>query len=118
MRTRTIGGARKAGLFALAVLQLFAAAFAPAADAVLEASAASVGVHVESGDATDCPRTHDHVYCQLCRALTLAAASGTAPDRGVSQCTAVVPAPASAESRLGPGLLLPGSLGARAPPLA
>ena len=57
-----------------AVFQIAAAASVPVADAMLEIGAASEPLHVESERATSCGDGHDHVFCQLCRSLTVARA--------------------------------------------
>jgi hypothetical protein len=65
----------------LVAFQIAAAASVPVADALLEMSAASEPLHVESERATSCGDGHDHVFCQLCRTLTVARAARDCADR-------------------------------------
>ena len=108
---------RGAGVVALALLQLFAAALAPTVDAWLDAGSSQT-VHIESDGATSCPSIHDHVYCQLCRVLTLAGATSPVASGVVDRSTVEYTVAAPAADRIRPGCHLPGSPGARAPPLA
>jgi hypothetical protein len=99
----------------LALVQLFAAVSAPLADAALQEGGEAV-VHIESEGGAECGAHHDHLFCQLCRAV----------DRGARQAPSVAPVtPPRATSA--PGLLASavdappapsgaGPVGSRAPP--
>jgi hypothetical protein len=43
----------------------------PVADAMLEIAAGSESVHIEAARDSSCGGGHDHVFCQLCRTLTV-----------------------------------------------
>jgi hypothetical protein len=103
----------------LAAFQIAAAASVPVVDAMLEIGAASEPLHVESERATSCGDGHDHVFCQLCRTLTVA--------RAVRDCVDHVSHPYARtlvpEARLEGGPRLSyldtsGPVGPRPPPLA
>jgi hypothetical protein len=103
----------------LAAFQIAAAAGVPVADAMLEIGAASEPMHVESERATSCGDGHDHVFCQLCRTLTVAKAARDSGDR-VSHAGEPTPVP---ETRVEGGPRLSyldssGPVGPRPPPLA
>jgi hypothetical protein len=103
----------------LAAFQIAAAAGVPVADAMLEIGAASEPMHVESERATSCGDGHDHVFCQLCRTLTVAKAVRDSGDR-VSHDAEPTPVP---ETRVEGGPRLSyldssGPVGPRPPPLA
>jgi hypothetical protein len=103
----------------LAAFQIAAAAGVPVADAMLEIGAASEPMHVESERATSCGDGHDHVFCQLCRTLTVAKAVRDSGDR-VSHAGEPTPVP---ETRVEGGPRLSyldssGPVGPRPPPLA
>lgn len=87
----------------------------PYADARLESEASRRAIHVESEAADACGLGHDHVFCQLCRALQLRAASPADAEEALAVAvvlrTAVDDpgAAPSAEHRFHP-------VGSRAPP--
>jgi len=61
------------GALLLAAFQIVAAASVPVADAMLEVDAMSEPIHIESARDASCGDGHDHVFCQLCRTLTVGA---------------------------------------------
>lgn len=61
------------GLWAVVALtQFVVAAGGPLADAALEEVVEAGVTHVESQAGEQCPSQHDHLFCQLCRTLTVA----------------------------------------------
>jgi hypothetical protein len=103
----------------LAAFQVAAAALVPVADATLEVAAASGPMHIESERATSCGDGHDHVFCQLCRTLSIARAVRDVVDRTShpAQPTLIPEVPPEAFARLS---YLPscGPVGPRPPPLS
>lgn len=69
---------RRGAVLVLALLQLVAAGLVPVADAGLQAYGVEGKVHVEASGSADCSAPHDHLFCQLCRTLLLAAVLGPA----------------------------------------
>ena len=88
---RLLHGALARTAMALAiVLHLGVTSVAPLADARAEAVAAGSTMHVEESSSRDCPPSHDHVACPLCRsmhdgALPFARQSALPPERARSQ---------------------------------
>lgn len=106
------------GTLALLALQLLLALAIPIGDAELEAASFATPTHVEAPTDEACGDRHDHLFCQLCRALGLFATAG-APQQDlglVPLWTGALVAPFSGHLPTGP--LGSGSLGARAPPVA
>ena len=103
----------------LAAFQIAAAGSVPVADAMLEIGAASEPMHVESERATSCGDGHDHVFCQLCRTLTVARAARDVVERTCHppQQTSVPTTPAEGFTRSS-YLHSSGPVGPRPPPLA
>jgi hypothetical protein len=109
---------RRMGAAFLALVQFAVAGFVPVADATLEDVASREPIHVEAPSDGACETHHDHLFCQLCRVLTLSGASAPVP--GVPAA-----APAASVATAWAGAPLPfddagqfGALGSRAPPLA
>jgi hypothetical protein len=67
---------------ALALFHLLVAGLSPWADARLEASEAEVVTHIEAERSRACAAGHDHVFCQVCRTVSLGA--GPAPAQAVT----------------------------------
>lgn len=110
-------GRPRPGLFLFAVLQLLVTAALPAGDAAFEAAASTSGLHVESAAGEPCGHGHDHDFCQTCRALALSGLPGPATVESRLTRSGVYLDPLGPSHRSPSGLLLPGSLGARAPPV-
>jgi hypothetical protein len=113
---RRASGLRPVGALLL-LLQLSAAVALPIADATLRSAAAGAGPHFESVASGDCAPHHDDLFCQLCRAINLAA--DTTVDTGLPRLDAAVlcvPVPDSGRPDVS-GLQLTGPLGPRAPPI-
>lgn len=64
------------GAVGMLLLQLFAVAVLPSADAMLDAERASLPLHIESPHNEDCHTGHDHLSCQVVRSLS-AVSAGT-----------------------------------------
>jgi hypothetical protein len=101
--------------FALAHLLL--ATLGPLADARLEAAERDAVAHVEEQRSEPCTPGHDHLFCQVCRSITLPA--GPAP---AVWCAPGDPPVTTAATRQTPGITPLHSLtrahGPRAPPLS
>lgn len=109
---------RRFGGLLLALLQLTAAGFVPVADAALQGPVPVEVLHVEASHDEACQPPHDHVFCQLCRVMSVAGWSSPPP---AAAPAAADPAPASSpddrESQPRTDRVCRG-LGSRAPPKA
>ncbi|MGI9629248.1 MAG: hypothetical protein ACR2QM_20665 [Longimicrobiales bacterium] len=101
----------------LLALQLGAVGLVPAADGVLELASITQPVHIESGSGSDCPPSHDHFVCQLCRI----AGPKLVPEVASVLRAAIWVSPtsdATPDVFDSAGVTRASPLGARAPPLA
>lgn len=109
---------RRGAVLVLALLQLAAAGLVPVADAGLRDYRVEGKLHVEASGSEDCSPPHDHLFCQLCRTLLLAAVLGPAYPAPLLD----LPSLQTAARRGGDGVLsrtsLHDALGPRAPPFA
>jgi hypothetical protein len=107
---------RRFGALLILLLQLSAAATLPVADGRLRNGPAGAGLHLESPADADCNPGHDHLFCQLCRAISLAAhvAAATVPERLDGRVVPLVRPGGHLDAP--PGFHLSGPLGPRAPP--
>jgi hypothetical protein len=67
----------RAFAFALLTLHLLVAGGGPVVDARLEATEREDVAHVEAERATPCTSGHDHLFCQVCRTISLDGGPGT-----------------------------------------
>jgi len=103
---------------AFATFQVGFSATVPIADALLEAASFALPLHVESAGEDPCAPGHDHLFCQLCRTLTLVVAPPTAGSRYAALPSAALAAPRGVDHDLVSCLDRTGPLGPRAPPSA
>lgn len=112
------GRRRRRGAVLLAVVQLVVAGLVPAADAALERSAVGEPAHVEALADGACGVHHDHLFCQLCRVLSLTGSTTSAPALAADGGP-IRRVPFGADLlRVRDDALRFGALGSRAPPLA
>lgn len=107
---------RRASVLLLAALQLGMSVALPGMDGVLDVERLLEVDHVESGERDACAHRHDHAFCQVVRAVSLAT-----PARGSAESRLARPAPVlhAAPPRaplLSAAVLLRGAPGPRAPP--
>jgi hypothetical protein len=105
-------------VFLFAAFQLGFSTAVPIADALLEGASAAMPLHVEAAGETPCAPGHDHLFCQLCRTLTLVAPPSTGGSRYSALPSAGLSAPRADDHDVASTVDRSGPLGPRAPPHA
>jgi hypothetical protein len=106
------------GVLALALGQLVAAVVLPAADGHLDVEKFGMPVHVESHGDRDCMPHHDHTFCQVMRATSLATPARASAEIAGYPIALDVPAPRRVEQDRSTVPLLGTESAPRAPPRA
>jgi len=106
------------GVLALALGQLVVAVVLPAADGHLDVEKFGTPVHVESHGDRDCMPHHDHAFCQVMRATSLATPSRASAEIAGARFALDIPALKWVDQGRAAGPILGTQSAPRAPPRA
>jgi len=105
------------GVLLLAAFHLGVAATVPVADAMLELESVGEPMHIEAERDVSCGDGHEHVFCQLCRSLSLGAPPRAIAHGGPDGIDGA-PCRFRTDGSVARHVPSSGPVGSRAPPLA